>query len=65
LRLTGPDSRILAESRTIQQRNQAQAMRYIGKNKEAVWMSGLYRGEFSLTRAGEHVLSAVREIEIR
>jgi hypothetical protein len=65
LRLTGPDSRILAESRTTQQRNQAQAMRYIGKNKEAAWMPGLYRGEFSLTRAGEHVLSAVREIEIR
>lgn len=65
LRLTGPDSRILGESRTTQQRNQAQAMRYIGKKKEAAWMPGLYRGEFSLTRTGGQVLSAVREIEIR
>lgn len=64
VRLLGPDNQVLAESRTTQERNQAQAMRYIGKRKGAGWMPGRYRGEFLLIRADEAVVSVVREIEI-
>lgn len=65
LRLTNPDGAVLAESRMAQVGNKAQAMRYVGKKRGSGWIPGRYRGEFRLTRAGEEVVSAVREIEIR
>ena len=65
LRLTDPNGQILAESRTTQERHQAQAMRYAGKKKVTGWQSGFYRGEFRLTRPGEgDVVAVVREIEV-
>src|SRR5690606_28856145 len=50
VRLTGPDGSVLAESRTVQERHQAQAMRYVGKKRGPGWPPGRYRGEFRLTR---------------
>lgn len=65
LRLTDPNGQILAESRTTQERHQAQAMRYAGKKKVTGWQPGFYRGEFRLTRPGEgDVVAVVREIEV-
>lgn len=64
VRLTGPDNQVLAESRKTQERNQAQAMRYVGKKRGAAWIPGRYRGEFRLTRSGKDVISVVREIDI-
>jgi hypothetical protein len=52
LRLTGPDGAVLAEAQSTQERDQAQAMRYIGKKRGAGWTPGRYRGEFHLTRGG-------------
>ena len=49
VRLTGPDGSVLAESRTVQERHQAQAMRYVGKKRGSGWPPGRYRGEFRLT----------------
>jgi len=66
LRLTGPDGAVLAEARSTQERDQAQAMRYIGKKKGVGWTPGRYRGEFRLTRSGgDDVVSVVREIDIQ
>lgn len=65
VRLTGPDGSVLAESRSVQERDQAQAMRYVGKKRGPGWKPGLYRGEFRLTRPGEEeVVAVVREIEV-
>ena len=65
LRFVGPDGRVLVESRTIQERHQAQAMRYVGKKKRAAWAPGRYRGEFRLLRPGEgEVAAVVRNIEV-
>lgn len=64
VRLLGPDNHVLAESRITQERNQAQAMRYIGKKKGSGWMPGRYRGEFRLIRVDEAVVAVAREIEI-
>lgn len=65
VRLTGPDGRVLAEYRTVQDRHQAQAMRYAGRKRGAGWKPGTYRGEFRLTREGEGVVAAVvRKIEM-
>ena len=66
LRLTGPDGVVLAETKSTQERDQAQAMRYIGKKKGVGWTPGRYRGELRLTRpGGEDVVSVVREIDIQ
>ena len=65
LRLTNPNGEVLAESRTLQTGNKAQAMRYVGKKRGAGWVPGSYRGEFRLTRAGQEEVSAVRVIELR
>ena len=63
LRLTAPDGAVLAEAKSTQERDQAQAMRYIGKKRGAGWTPGRYRGEFRLSRQGEEdVVSVVREI---
>jgi hypothetical protein len=65
LRLVGPDGQILAESRTTQDRHQAQAMRYVGKKRGEGWQPGFYRGEFRLIREGAgDVVAVVREIEV-
>ncbi len=64
LRLTAPDGAVLAEAQSTQERDQAQAMRYVGKTRGASWTPGRYRGEFSLTRPGAgDVVSVVREID--
>lgn len=67
LRLTAPDGAVLAEAESTQERDQAQAMRYIGKKRGACWTPGRYRGEFHLSRPGEEgdVVSVVREIDIQ
>jgi hypothetical protein len=65
VRLTGPDKEVLAEHSSVQERNQAQAMRYVGKKRGVGWKPGLYRGEFRLAREGEGaVVTVVREIEV-
>lgn len=65
MRLAGPDGSLLAESRSIQERDQAQAMRYVGKKRGTGWKPGRYRGEFRLARPGEgDVVSVAREIEV-
>lgn len=66
LRLTAPNGTVLAEVKSTQERDQAQAMRYIGKKRGAGWTPGRYRGEFRLNRQGEEgvVVSVMREVEV-
>ena len=65
MKLVGPGGDVLAECRTLQERHQAQAMRYVGKKKGTGWKPGPYRGEFRLTREGQGgLVSVVREIDV-
>ncbi len=69
-RLTAPDGRVLAEGSGALPRNQAQWLRYIGKQRTgAEFPPGRYRGEYRVTRdtegGSEIVAEVVRVLELR
>ncbi len=66
LRLLGPDRAVLAESRTLQEADQAQVMRYVGCKRKGAWPPGRYTGELRIERpsSGRDVAAAVREIQV-
>jgi len=64
-RLVAPDGRVLSEHRDRIARNQAQWLAYAGsRRRETGWPAGAYRGEYSLYRGREKLLSLTRETRL-
>ncbi len=69
IRLLAPGGSVLAETEHFLERSKAQIFRFVGKpRKGAAWRSGVYRGEFVLTREKDGrrqgVLRAERMVRI-
>jgi hypothetical protein len=65
-RLVAPDGRVLAEKRARIERTQAQRLSYIGKRRSgAAWPVGPYRGEYTVYRGTEKVVSLTHEVSLK